>query len=199
MASGWRSIRPPPLLHSAVRTVQLLAAYHLFTTCIADLRICSGFSMLPTLSHEGDCVLVSPLPYFRPWSKSKSPSRGDLVVATSPTDPRNTVCKRVIGIEGDVVEVEPRRGGGYRKWIGEEPWEEEVNNRDAVSTNDRPLRMGRRGEGQFIKVPKGHVWLVGDNLSNSTDSRTYGPVPIGIVKAKVLARVSRGSCTWFPP
>jgi hypothetical protein len=49
---------------------------------------------------------------------------------------------------------------------------------------------GRRGEGKYIKVPKGYIWVVGDNLSNSTDSRHYGPVPLAMVKGKVLARVS---------
>ncbi|KAH7298431.1 hypothetical protein KP509_25G042900 [Ceratopteris richardii] len=45
------------------------------------------------------------------------------------------------------------------------------------------------GRVQHIKVPKGHVWLQGDNLSNSTDSRHYGPVPYGLLRGKVFLRV----------
>ena len=48
----------------------------------------------------------------------------------------------------------------------------------------------RRREGQFVRVPKGHVWLAGDNMSNSTDSRMYGPVPLALIKGKVIGRVS---------
>lgn len=80
---------------------------------------------------------------------------------------RYTICKRVIGVEGDVVEIEPTRTvHGSKSWA----------------------------EGRFLRVPKGHIWIVGDNLSNSTDSRDYGPVPIAMVKGKVTRRVS---AWWF--
>lgn len=38
-------------------------------------------------------------------------------------------------------------------------------------------------------VPQGHVWLEGDNKSNSTDSRDYGPVPIGLIRSKAVCRI----------
>lgn len=50
----------------------------------------------------------------------------------------------------------------------------------------------RRGSDLYITVPAGHVFLTGDNLSYSNDSRHYGPVPLGCIKGKVVARVSEG-------
>ena len=38
-------------------------------------------------------------------------------------------------------------------------------------------------------VPRGHVWLLGDNAQNSTDSRVYGPVPYVMVKGRVFCRI----------
>lgn len=76
-------------------------------------------------------------------------SRGDIIIAKCPTNPKQHICKRVIGIPGDRI------------------------------------RTGNRQE----LVPVGHVWLEGDNSRNSADSRTYGPVPKGLIRSKALCRV----------
>lgn len=45
------------------------------------------------------------------------------------------------------------------------------------------------------KVPPGHMWVTGDNLPHSTDSRVYGPIPLAMVSGKVVARLwPRPSC-----
>ena len=38
-------------------------------------------------------------------------------------------------------------------------------------------------------VPPGHVWLAGDNPHNSTDSRSYGPVPAGLLRGRVFFKL----------
>ncbi|KAL4943589.1 hypothetical protein BDV06DRAFT_221046 [Aspergillus oleicola] len=45
------------------------------------------------------------------------------------------------------------------------------------------------GSGKMIRVPEGHVYLAGDNLPWSRDSRTYGPLPMGLINGKIIARV----------
>lgn len=46
--------------------------------------------------------------------------------------------------------------------------------------------LGRRGP---VDVPAGHIWLEGDNHRNSTDSRSYGAVPLALVRGRVVGRV----------
>ena len=48
------------------------------------------------------------------------------------------------------------------------------------------------------QVPQGHVWLQGDNVHNSTDSRHYGPVPLALQRGRVVCKVrQRGAITMY--
>jgi inner membrane protease subunit 1 len=42
---------------------------------------------------------------------------------------------------------------------------------------------------KYIRVPEGHAWIIGDNLSHSQDSRRWGPVPLAMIRGKVVGRV----------
>jgi signal peptidase I len=60
-------------------------------TQAADIIMCIGPSMLPTLNRNGDIVLLDKIsPHFRKLTK------GEIVIAKSVSNPRHTVCKRVI-------------------------------------------------------------------------------------------------------
>ncbi|WZZ29778.1 mitochondrial inner membrane protease subunit 2-like [Brassica napus] len=36
-----------------------------------------------------------------------------------------------------------------------------------------------------IRVPEGHCWVEGDNKASSLDSRTFGPIPLGLIQGRV--------------
>ncbi|GAB1604306.1 mitochondrial inner membrane protease subunit 1-like [Argonauta hians] len=44
-------------------------------------------------------------------------------------------------------------------------------------------------ENSFQYVPRGHVWLEGDNKGNSCDSRAYGPVPYGLIRGRAVLKI----------
>ena len=51
------------------------------------------------------------------------------------------------------------------------------------------VRTGGPFREKLVTVPKGHIWLEGDNPNNSTDSRHYGTVPAALVLGRVLLKV----------
>ncbi|KAJ6995604.1 hypothetical protein NC653_012446 [Populus alba x Populus x berolinensis] len=48
--------------------------------------------------------------------------------------------------------------------------------------------LGKVGAGDI--VPKGHVWVEEINIYNSKDSRNFGAVPYGLLRGKMLWKVS---------
>ncbi|RKP23423.1 mitochondrial inner membrane peptidase complex catalytic subunit, partial [Syncephalis pseudoplumigaleata] len=129
------------------------------------LAQCTGPSMLPTLNNDGDIIAIEKMSIRHMQSNASSAvaprglGLGDMVISISPLDPHRHVCKRVLGLPGDSICIDP--------------------------TKD-PAR--------FVTVPRGHVWLQGDNMENSTDSRQYGPVPIAMLRGRVIARVWPDPC-----
>ncbi|KAJ3990520.1 LexA/Signal peptidase [Lentinula detonsa] len=139
---------------AGLKLVNLACATHLFLEYVGTVSLMSGPSMLPTLASSGEVVVEDKLSLrLNPTSLA----RGDLVVVRSPINPTLIVCKRVIGLPGDVVCVDPT---GLK----------------APST-------------EHVIVPKGHIWLCGDNMLYSRDSRDYGPVPMALIRSKLVARI----------
>ena len=130
-------------------------------------------SMVPTL-QIGDYLLVNKLLYgIRvPVSGTRymsffEPERGDIIVFVYPVDPNKDFIKRVIGVPGDVIEI--RKKQLFR-------------NGEIVDREDEPYaqygsRPGERDNYGPETVPEGHVFVMGDNRDNSSDSRTWGFVP----------------------
>ena len=63
----------------------------------------------------------------------------------------------------------------------------------AIEGDVVPVRADNSFFSEYIVVPKGCVWLTGDNIDNSKDSRVYGPVPTGLIHGRVFAKLSLSS------
>ena len=124
-------------------------------------------SMDPTLK-VGDSALATKFAY-----RLTEPERGDVVLFEAPEDGAPTI-KRVVGISGDTVAVRD----GVLFVNGEKTREDYVDYGLTDATFFGPT-----------DVPEGHVYVMGDNRSNSLDSRSYGPVPETDLLGEISLRI----------
>ena len=141
-------------------------------------------SMYPAI-EQGDRILANdfsygiPIPFFGGKLMASRVRRGDIVVFPRPDRPREDYIKRVIALGGEMVEM---RGG--RVWVDGQRLEEPYLYRDPWALE---LQAGRGGEPVRlppVKVPAGHLFVLGDNRFNSVDSRHFGFIAEESVKSQ---------------
>jgi signal peptidase I len=135
--------------------------FFLINAVSARIRI-DGSSMEPNL-HHGEFVIVSKINY-----RFGEPERGDVVVFDFPRNITQEYIKRVIGLPGDHILIED--GNVYvNEIILSEPY----------------LIMEPQYEGEW-DIPENTLFVLGDNRNNSSDSHTWGTVPMSNVIGEAL-------------
>lgn len=177
--------KKPSMLREIIETALLaLIIFVLVRTVVLNFKV-DGRSMLPTFENS-EMLLVNRNSYraldawdFVDWIPGVDernttpildfgePKRGDVVVFTPPAPGEDKpYIKRVIGVPGDQIEV--RDEGVYVN--GTRLEEDYIGGRESVC----PMGWEYCGP---ITVPDGMVYVMGDNRTNSEDSRYFGPVP----------------------
>ncbi|MBC8441758.1 MAG: signal peptidase I [Deltaproteobacteria bacterium] len=134
-------------------------------------------SMHPTLI-PGDCVLADRLAFKLP--DKEGPRRNDVVIFQRPENPKKVYTKRVVAIGGDTIEIKEKR-----VFINQV----EIHHASAWYSDPYTLPPGEENNRDNVKahtVPKGKVFILGDNRDNSLDSRVWGGLDADTLKAKVL-------------
>jgi signal peptidase I len=118
----------------------------------------------------------------------RDPRRGEIVVFQTPPAAQvkcgagGTFVKRLVGLPGETVEVRLRRGDGYVY----------INGTRLVEPYIEKDRRGAVESFGPVKIPPGAYFMMGDNRSQSCDSRVWGSVPRANLIGKVFA-------TYWPP
>jgi len=130
--------------------VLLTVPFHYVFGCM--VHYVHGLSMYPTLDTDRTVVVLWP------WG---SVERGDVVVLEHEGEKR--WCKRVVGIPGDRIVIEPGTGPIF---VNGEPLDEPYL--------DRTLVLYRK---HFdVTLGEDEYYVLGDNRRDSYDSRFVGPI-----------------------
>lgn len=124
-------------------------------------------SMSPTI-RAGERVIAEKVTY----RFGEGPASGDIVVFDDPSGRYPQLIKRVIATQGQTVDI--RDEGVY------------VDGRrlDEPYTHGKPTLPGSIE--LPLTVPDGMVWLMGDNRTNSGDSRFFGPRPVSSIRGRAV-------------
>lgn len=162
--------RPGPsparqILVEIIQTISLALLLFLAINLVSARIRVDGESMEPNF-QDGNYVVVNRLAY-----RIGEIERGDVVVFLYPLNREEDLIKRVIGLTGDRISM--AEGQIY------------VN---GVALQEDYLREPPRGSMQELIVPPGHVFVMGDNRNDSSDSRVWGPLAVEDIIGKAVFR-----------
>lgn len=183
-----RSYRPGSLSFALRASLPIVIALLLVRAFLFDVFHVPTDSMVPAL-QPGDRIWVNRLAYGLRWPLSGEPlagaslpRRGEIVVFRYPREPSTAFVKRVLAVPGDRVRVDGQRIelNGRALLV---PWPRGTDTATQPVELDG-IRFAVRAD--FAKssdptqldlvVPDGHLFVLGDNLDHSEDSRHWGLV-----------------------
>lgn len=136
-------------------------------------------SMLDTI-HEGNLVLGE-----RVSLAFRDPQPGDIVTFESPLSSGETLVKRVVAVGGQTVDL--RDGAVYVDGeLLDEPYVRTDEQGLPERTDSLSELAGSAGIAYPYTVPDGYIWVMGDNRTNSRDSRYFGPVSVDDVTSRAI-------------
>jgi signal peptidase I len=157
----------------------------LITTFVIKMYKIPSRSMVPTLL-VGDQLVVNKfiygikIPYFRNTILPiTDPQRGDIIVFIYPKDRSLDFIKRVIGVNGDKIEIKDKKIFINGKLF---------TDNTGIYTDKMiyPGSLQPRDNFGPVTVPKGSLFVMGDNRDESLDSRFWGFVDLKDVQGKAF-------------
>ena len=130
-----------------------------------------GQSMEPNF-ETGDYLIIDQISY-----RLRDPQRGEVVVFKHPPNPSQRHIKRIIGLPGEIIEIEDGKVIIYSQGK-----KEILNESDYLS-----LAIFTAGDLK-INLAENEYFVLGDNRIASVDSRRWGPLPKENIVGRVFLR-----------
>jgi len=166
--------------------VALILYFLISTSVVKAYQIPSG-SMENTLI-VGDFLLVNKFVFGAPLvftdyrlPKIRDPKVGEVIVFRYPENESIDYIKRCIALPGQTVEIRNKVLYIDNKLFPEPPgvkFSEHYFSPTYLEPGIFPSSSGNRDNYGPVKVPEGHIFVMGDNRDTSYDSRYWGFLPI---------------------
>jgi len=172
-ASGSHAKKKSGFLHSLfsfiISLMVIIGAVFLIRTFVVMPYHVPSASMEQTIMTD-DYVLSEKVSF-----KFGKPEAGQIVTFADPLDSSRTLIKRVVAVEGQTIDIKDGQVYIDGSALSEEytkglPTEELIASDAAPDDMEYPYT-----------IPEGYVWCMGDNRTNSQDSRYFGPVAIDTI------------------
>jgi signal peptidase I len=158
------------LLETALLVALAFALAFGIRTMLVEPFIVPTGSMIPTIQIDNR-VLAEKITF----RFTRAPRYGDIVVFPDPKGEHPHLIKRVIATGGQTVDLQNGQVV--------------VDGRDLVEpyTHGQPSAPLTGSDVTYpFKVPEGDVWVMGDNRTNSGDSRIFGPITVKSVEGHAV-------------
>lgn len=141
-------------------------------TFVAQPFIVSGASMDPTFS-TGHYLIIDELTY-----RFSKPERGDVIILKYPKDPKTYFVKRVIGLPGETVDIKDgivsiTTAQGSTTVLKDDF----IDQKNKISDSSKTVLLNDE------------YFVMGDNRAQSSDSRSWGPLPRDLIVGRAFARL----------
>jgi len=132
-----------------------------------------GESMEPNF-QQGDYLIIDEISY-----QFRGPERGEVIVFDAPKSPSQRYIKRIVGLPGETVKIQDGQVNIVKKDGTAQALDESYYLPDFFQT---------LGQTQITLGPE-EYFVLGDNRSVSSDSRSWGPLSEENIIGRVLVRV----------
>lgn len=159
-----------------------LAVALLIKTFLMQAYFIPSTSMVPTL-NTGDRILVNKVSY-----KLHDINRGDLVVFNRPPalqTGEDDLIKRVIALPGETIQIEDNQILIDGLLLTEPYLPDGMVTTTRFSNTDNCADSGPT----WCQLRDNVIWVMGDNRTSSSDSRTFGPIDADLVVGRAFLRV----------
>jgi signal peptidase I len=137
---------------------------------IAQPFIVNGESMIPTLEN-GDYLIIDQISYTQ-----RDPERGEVIVFRFPTNQRRFLIKRIIGLPGEIINI-----NGSKITATQE-------NGTVIQLEEDYVNDNFSSYGEYNLGPD-EYFVMGDNRQKSSDSRSWGPLKKDLIVGKTFLRL----------